>query len=339
MRTQYLYMFNRAGHRESWIQLFGQITGYTPLIGPRSHDRTKKLIAADDVLFASVEDDLRLFTRVALARLMRGKKTRGFFVNPGRAIHGGRFVHKIKYAFLRTCRLCPGIDTMSIIPFYIDPRLERLTTDWFYDPQFWDLSDSDRAPIPCPLVDEIRSFAKDRKILLFLGRMDISKGAPFFVECLRRHPELAKTHAFVAAGKAKDDMISLSQELEDLGGMHINRFLTDVEVAALNIASDTIWACYEPYYNSSSGLFGRALQLGKDVLIREGSYLDIMANELQFPVGKAAYGDTQAVKAHLQFPPNIDPLFDGAAAQKYCRTLSMEHLIPFFDRDTQDQNK
>lgn len=324
---RYVYTIAEAGHRASWIKLFSGISGYEPLIGPPSAQLAKQMIAADEVLYTTLEDALGFFARVALGRALRGKRTRVLMMNPGRALHGGRITHAIKYVYLRFFKMFPGVDSLSIIPFYIDPRLARLSTGWFYDPQFWDLTPGELVPQSCPLSEEIAAKAAGRKILLFLGRMDVSKGSRFFVECLRAHPDLAETHFFVAAGKAADQMKPLGADLETLGGLHIDRYLTDEEVICLKHGCDTLWACYDPYYNSSSGLFGRALQLGKDVLIREPSYLDVMATELGFPAGRVAYGDTEAVKAYLQAGPAAP--FDGLAAHRYCRDFSLERIDAF----------
>src|ERR1700685_4165033 len=48
-------------------------------------------------------------------------------------------------------------------------------------------------------------------------------------------------------------------------------------------SADLVWSCYAPDYNQSSGIHGRAVQLGIPVVVRRGSYIDALGKSLSHP--------------------------------------------------------
>lgn len=86
----------------------------------------------------------------------------------------------------------------------------------------------------------------------------------------------------------------------------MNRFLSEDEVTSLK-------------YNSSSGLFGRAMQLGKDVFVRKDSYIANMALNLDDPVQAVEFNDTNRM-VHL-----LNILADSNADDDLKQNYKLEH--------------
>jgi len=59
--------------------------------------------------------------------------------------------------------------------------------------------------------------------------------------------------------------------------------ISDEELFSLYGCADYIWCKYALSNEISSGIFGRAYQLGKVAIVREGSYLDSLAQHIIHP--------------------------------------------------------
>lgn len=87
--------------------------------------------------------------------------------------------------------------------------------------------------------------------------------------------------------------------MEALGGVVFDRMVSDEELLSLYGASDLVWSCYSPHYNQSSGIFGRAFQLGKPSLVRESSYLADLADILEHPALRLPFGEVNSASERL----------------------------------------
>jgi N-acetyl-beta-hexosaminidase len=64
-----------------------------------------------------------------------------------------------------------------------------------------------------------------------------------------------------------------------------DRRISDEELISLYGVADYVWCRYSQSSSSmSSGVFGRAVQLGKTAVVSTGSYLDRLARLLRHPV-------------------------------------------------------
>jgi hypothetical protein len=72
--------------------------------------------------------------------------------------------------------------------------------------------------------------------------------------------------------------------------MLLDRHIDDAELFCLYRNADLVWSCYAPDYNQSSGIHGRAVQLGIPVVVRKGSYIDALGETLSHPSLALPYG-------------------------------------------------
>lgn len=318
-------MAHGGGHRESYVEVLASVTGLQTLIASRRWSVIGRLVGAHRVLFASLEDDLVTFFLVAFLRLLLVRRTVAVVMNPGRVLEGGEWKHWLKGVALKTLKHMPGLTTLSIIPFYIDDRLPALTNDWIYDPQFWDMEVATGHVDDVSLAETVMTYAAGRPVLLFLGAFSKIKGFTFLADLMDQDRRIGERYLVVAAGKPEAATAAAAQKLRAAGGVVVDRYLTDAEVLSIKRAARVIWACYDPGYNSSSGLFGRALQLRKAVVVRHGSYLEIMALALKYPVIAIAYGDVRAAAdmlVNMAGEGQDPPLHIGS----HCAALSIPKL-------------
>lgn len=288
-----IYISRTGGHRESYLQTLSEVTGFPAQIIPRSINALMTLTQKDRLLFATAEDDLVIFLAVSLSRAALNKKTVALVMGAGRCFETGHLKYNLKrWAFKALCRFS-NIELISILPFYLDERFKEVTSSWMYDPQFWDLAfliNEGKLP-ETPITTEMRAIAAGRRVLLYLGSLSTIKGFSFLNEILEAKPILAQNMLIVVAGRVPLEFKEAKALLITRGVWFVDKFLSEGEVVSLKAACDTLWACYDPSYNSSSGIFGRALQLDKRVIVRRGSYLDQMASRVGYPIEVCDFGD------------------------------------------------
>ncbi|WP_436798356.1 hypothetical protein [Mesorhizobium ventifaucium] len=334
----YVTVGSPLGHRESYVETLSGVTGLTRLIEPRGVSTLRTLLAADSVLFATLEDDIAFFFVVAILRAVLGRRTVAIFMSPRLCFIGGFFKTTVRRHAFRLLKRLRSVTLLSILPFYLDQRFASVADNWIYDPQFWDL-DSRTAYADWPdsaLAQDVKRKAQGRPILLFLGGPSVMKGFPFLAKILQAKPAITDRLMIVVAGKVPADQKRFAELVSEAGGLVIDRYLTDDEVLSAKLCATCLWACYDPSYDSSSGLFGRAMQLGKQAIVRRGSYIDSIASHLNYPVHRCAFGDIDEGVAILTKIGEADtqPQSDGIAMT--CRDQSVARLRAAFENRDND---
>ncbi|TIR14157.1 MAG: glycosyltransferase [Mesorhizobium sp.] len=331
-------MGSPVGHRESYVETLSGVTGLARLIKPRGVSTLRTLLAADKVLFATLEDDNAFFFAVAILRAILGRHTVAIFMSPRRCFIQGFINSTVRRHAFRFLKRLRSVTLLSILPFYLDKRFASVADDWIYDPQFWDLDKRiENSDWPdSALAQDLKRKARGRPILLFLGGPSFLKGFPFLAEILRARPAIMDRLMIVVAGKIPEDQRRSAELASEAGGLVIDRYLTDDEVLSAKRCATCLWACYHPSYDSSSGLFGRAMQLGKQVIVRRGSNVDTIASHLKYPVHRCAFDDIEEGAAVLMKIGQGDALPQSSAITLTCRDQSVARLrAALEDRDNE----
>lgn len=184
-------------------------------------------------------------------------------LNPALKNSAKRFAYKL-FKILR------NVKTISIHKPSRSPQLDRYIDDYIYDFQYWDLPFLKIRPKK-PI--EIKNFQKipAKPILLIIGNLNAKRyQTELFTEIFTNN-EL--NYSIIFAGKISNKDYCLLSQHRDC--FLINRYVNDGELLYLYEFSDIIYCYYE--LNSTqrpSGIFGRAIQLGKEALVKKGSYLE-----------------------------------------------------------------
>ena len=295
-----------SGHRQSYLDLFERLLRLQPTVGGMSYSNLVRLLCADRVLFATLDDDIRLFALVSLLRAVIGRRTVGLFLRPQSCL-GDTAKARVKRGLFGLLKRFGGITTLSIIPFGLMAGQERVTRGWMHDPQLWDQLDIPDHP-DTQTVIRLRTIAQGRPILAFLGMVSHIKGISFLAEILAVRPDLARQYCIVIGGEVDETRRPEVERLAHLGATVWDRRLTDAEMSAVYEAASIVWACYDRSYDQASGIFGRAVQRRRMVVVREGAMIGRYAETLGHP--------------HLALP--YDPL---AAAER----LATVQIVPVSD--------
>lgn len=270
------YSMSESGHRLEYIKFSEVELGGSRVFG-RDLLRVK-----GPLLFLMVEESFFLYVFVALIRSLLGRRTVGLVFRGRECVQRNSLRLKVKYWVMRMLKRINNIRSISIVPFYVAPKIESICDDWIYDFQFWDKkfleSLTNRLEVD-EVVKLVENKACGRKVICAIGKQDEDKGFNEFVKLYLSSEGIREKYLFVSGGKVVGIDQALIEDFESSGGLLINRRISDSELVGLYQTAHIIWACYSQAYDQSSGVLGRALQYQKMVIVREGSLAESLASE------------------------------------------------------------
>jgi hypothetical protein len=279
LRESLVYVKATSGHRQSYLDTFSRVFGLEPVSGPMNTVVLRRLVAADCLLFATLDENMLGFPAVAAIRSILGRPTVGIFLRPQTCFQTERWYHPVKRYAFRLLRRLPGLTIATITPFTVEPRYAEVAHVGVADPQYWDLQGESGSPHGehTNLSDDVVKRARGRRILCVLGGLSTDKGLPFLTETLERSTSIADEVFVVVSGRVRPQDSEWIRRLEAAGAFVVNRFIADAELDSLYGIASLVWSCYAPDYDQASGIFGRAIQYGVPPIVREGSLISAFA--------------------------------------------------------------
>lgn len=308
-----LLSIHLGGHRLSYIDLFSSLcadAGLAPTL-LRSWGAGAK--HRGPLLVLMIEESFVSFAIVAIGRAVLGRSTTGLLFGGAGLVRRGGIKAAVKRSGLRLLKRLLQVTVLAITPFAVAPPLAALADEWIYDPQLWDV---DRVEVmSSSLAEDVRTVAAGRSIVAALGRQGLEKGFDRFARLWRAHPELREHCLFLSAGAVEEGLEADASAFEAAGGYLVNRFVSDDELMSLYGVSTLVWALYAPVYDQSSGIMGRAMQLGRPSVVRRGSQIHDLALHLGVSVVAAPWDDdvgiAEAILRSLAAPPVSGPAIAG----------------------------
>ncbi|WP_421729114.1 hypothetical protein [Brevundimonas sp.] len=299
MTTEVLLVsHSRDGHREAYIHQFQALlheAGYSC----RVVDTWKATLDfAGPACFLMIEENFFGYAIAAIVRALQGRRTAGLLFRGREAAEGQSLKLRNKAFLLCVMKSLTPVTTMSIVSFSVLPSIARVADDWIDDPQLWDIEDLSTPP--SPLSADLVDLAAGRNILVALGAQNREKGFDILARTWLEKPEIRSRWLFVAAGKVAPSAWDIANAFAEAGGGLVDRYVSDDELRSLYGAATVIWALYAPDYDQASGIFGRAVQYEKPVLLREGSAMANHAAQIAARATTATYNDAGSVILGLE---------------------------------------
>ncbi|MER9263457.1 hypothetical protein NKI63_02575 [Mesorhizobium sp. M0410] len=297
-----IYAVATSGHRQSYLDTLSELFSFEPISESMSFPVFRRLLAAERLLFATLDDNMMSFGMIAVVRSILGRPTAGLFLRAQKCFESDRWYYALKRHAFRALRWLPGLTIASITPFDVAPRHAEVAHCGVFDPQYWDLHDGEaiRRPGRTALSEEILARAGGRQILCAVGTLGANKGLALLAETLERYPDIAKSTLVVGAGRVAAESAALAARMTTAGAMIYDSFITDPELESLYGVADMIWVCYAPAYDQASGVFGRAMQFGVEPIVREGSMIAAFATLNGIDHLPVTYGDHEALAGLLR---------------------------------------
>jgi hypothetical protein len=312
---------SREGHRQAYIDQFRSLTKGSGISCAVVHDWKDSFGFPGPVLFLMIEESFFGYFLSAIYRSLFARRTTGLLFRGREAVEGRGIRLKIKGWMLRVLKAAPSITTLSIVPFLVCEGLAALADDWIDDPQLWDLEDL--ATHSTPLSSSIAEKASGRKLLVSLGAQNESKGLNFLIQTWIARTDIQEQWLFVVAGKVSPDMGARAADFTKAGGVVVNRFISDDELRSLYGAAAVVWGVYAPHYDQASGIFGRAVQYDKPVLLRRGSSIARHAEFLGARAVAIDYGIPESVVEGLQQAVHSPPSTSSSSQEMRSRSLAL----------------
>ncbi len=265
---------NRHGHREHYVALLSRLLDAAP-----RRPGWSLLVDRRPILITAIEESLLLYAGLGLVRALLGRRTAGLLMRPLPTVAGRSTRLRTKRWLLHLLRRFARIQTLTILPFSLEPRFARIAHGWIHDPQFWDCYAEDTPPSarqPGRLADAIRQAAAGRLTCCAIGGQGVAKGFDLFAALWNTDPALRSRMLFAYGGVVDPRQAAAAEAFAAQGGFARDRFISDEELFDLYAAADLIWCCYAPDYDQASGIFGRAMQLGIPMVVRKGSLIHRM---------------------------------------------------------------
>lgn len=290
-----LIVLSDSGHRGAHRHLFNELLkDYGITLAANA-----KLSSSD--FFLVIDDDVISYGAKAVINVLARRRTVGLLFQPHECLRRDKLSSLVKHFILSTVKYLPGVQIISIVPFYLDNKFSRVANCWIYDPQLWDLGvvALPESPRPSLVANDIIELAGERRIVTALGAQTVEKGFEYFARIWLESEDIRKQYLFVVGGKVASKSAGLSKEFASSGGVLIDRYITEEELGELYKLSHSIWACYSPNYDQASGIFGRAYQFGIPSIVRSGSYVAKMANHLGCSALAIPFNNVEAATALL----------------------------------------
>ncbi|MDO9094864.1 MAG: hypothetical protein Q7U99_19780 [Rubrivivax sp.] len=289
----------RDGHRRDYFRVLRRVLGGRIVWG-RPGRHWPRLLAARALVCSTCDDYLPAFFVLSLLRSLLGRTTLGLSIRSETIFQRTGLAQAMKRTMLRTLRFLPCVKVVTFMPHWAEPRLARYTVDWMYDLQYWDLAWLNVPAVNslATLHETIRMKAAGRQVVTSVGHQRLVKGVEYFM-ALFEQEEMRRQFLFVCVGPNWDLDKAKVEQFRSAGGLFIDRELRDDEIVPIYAMTDVVWACYRPDYDQSSGIFGRAMQLGKPCIVREGSYLSVLQAGLGKQGAAVTYGQPEQAAAML----------------------------------------
>jgi hypothetical protein len=290
----------RDGHRRDYFRVLRRVLGGFVVSGPLLQ-RLPVLLRARKLVCSTCDDYLSGFFLLSICRALLGRATLGLSIRTETIFQRSGYAQQVKRSMFKFLKFVPNVNVITFMPHWAEPRLAAYTGDWMYDPQYWDLPwlSAPRPGALATVFDEVRKVAGRRPVVASLGHQRRVKGVEYFME-LYQPAEMRERFCFACIGPIWDVDRTLVARFRQAGGVFIDRQLRDDEILPIYALADVVWTCYRPDYDQSSGIFGRAIQLGKPTIVRNQSYLAVLQAGLGTPGYAVPYADLPAAVAALK---------------------------------------
>ncbi|WP_156396164.1 MULTISPECIES: hypothetical protein [unclassified Caulobacter] len=274
-----------------------------------------------------LEEHTAKFLIVAIFRALLGRRSCALMFRPGEAVRSSAPRHLVKKMLLKVAKALPTVTVATIMPFELDPAFAGIADGWIYDPQLWDLAPDEDAH-GSDLARTVREQAAGRAVAVALGGQSRDKGFDFLADVWAARPGVRDRWLFVAAGKVASGSREKADRFADQQGLLVDRFVTDAELRDLYREATVVWGCYSPDYDQASGIFGRAVQTGRPIVVREGAYVERLAEILEHPMLAIPWNDTEAAAAALASPPAaVDKPATKVATMRERSIATLSHAL------------
>lgn len=278
-----LYAKDLSGHRKEYQNFIKEF------IPAKTISLRELFFKREPVIFMMIEDSPLIYLFISIFRALFKFQSIGFLFRPLPVFNKKSLRMRIKYFFLSNLKKINAVKTLIIIPSQVNDRFWEICDGWIYDMQLWDTSkeqiltfNNSKMEKNNPFLQMIKPLANGRSVISAIGSQNKSKGFHIFAKLFIENPDIRENFIFIFGGKL-DGYSEILKEFIEVGGLAIDRFITNDELINLYASSDLVWSLYDNEYDQASGIFGRAVQFGIPSVIRHGSLIHKLCKMERIP--------------------------------------------------------
>lgn len=271
------YSKYETGHRKEYIEFTQR-----HLSGNRVSIKDG-LFSKKPLLFLMVEESFFIFFIVSVARSIFFLKTSALMFRVNFLTDEIEFKHIVKKFFCLFLTKTKLGTLISIVHSDVLPDVKYYCRHSIYDFQFWDrnyLEENVDYLDAAGLVNEISYTSKEKRTIVAIGKQCPEKGTDILIQTFLTDHNLRDNYTVILAGKLSNISSSSVNEFKRLGGVVVDRFISQSELVAMYKLADFIWCSYHESYDQSSGVLGRAIQYNKTPIVRSGSMAEKICQSL-----------------------------------------------------------
>lgn len=287
---------NPIGHRANYAHTAASILDARCVIG-FSRNALVDAVAVRHLLITTFESAPAIYLALLIVRALIGRRSTVILTRSHVRSTGTSFRAVLKRAGHSLLRRLPGAQRLTITP--PDDMADAQDATYIEDIEFWDLpADILSDTVPTALSQRAIRLADGRPIILVTGTLERSKGLVFFTSLLAAQPGLRDRFAIIGAGLVDPGARGLLAPLAEIADLWEDRYLDDDEIYSLYAVATAVWCCYDPSYDVSSGVFGRAVQFARPTIVRTGSIIARIQDRLSWGL-KLDYADVAGSASRL----------------------------------------
>lgn len=267
-----IFQKDKTGHRSGYVEILKKYFKIEEIsVKENSFIEKLRLVnLKDKLLFPTIDDSYLTFIFVSISRAVLKRETIGIFIRVEKCLKEKKgFFQSIKFTFFWFFKFVPKIHLVTITPHEVNNNYSKISHYGIWDFEFWDKSVNEpkqNIEITC---QEFYQVSEGRKLLIaFIGRFEDIKGASEFLGILKVYSDMYKG---IITGIIPANFQSMVSSVSNL--TLVNRYVTDQEIEHVYSKADIIWCRYDESYDQMSGVFGRAVQYNKKVMIRRDSLI------------------------------------------------------------------
>ena len=261
MLQEFVFSLKKQGHYNDWASFFEDNFRFNTLISLKS--QLKVCLTAHTIIFLDGDKWHLLYFPIMLLRNISGRKSIIFSIRTEYLLRSSikSLIKRLLYTSLISCR---NIKIVSIHKLSKSKRISRYITDYIYDLQYWDLPYLNFKKAAPP---EINNIQFKKPVLLIIGKLSDKRNKTEILSVLENNNDL--NYQIIISSEMSLHDLKIFESNNNC--IVVNRYVTNDELYYLYHISDIIF-CYYNSVDRPSGIFGRAMQLGKYAVVKSDSY-------------------------------------------------------------------
>jgi len=287
-----IFESSKNGHRESYINYFDDIyNGNNELLFGLTYSNMWTLLRRNKVVFSTADDYFLIYFLFSLLRKILNKSSIGILIRAEYVLDSKSIKHRLKLLLLQIQLKYSLGESYTIMPFFVEPKLKTIVSNWIYDPAFFsrNLKSQIQENESEQEIINLIKLSNNKKIFLFLGALSKERGLLDFInltEELKDEISNGKVILIAAGKNIYGFNQQLINELKEKGLYIFPSQISETIFDKLIDVSYALWCVFSKEYDQFSGIFCNGVKKSKIIFVRQDSRLNTFLKKIKFELNE-----------------------------------------------------